>query len=162
MKIRKATKKDFKNFADLTNKLHSYITKIDYQGLEKESPKYREIAARYYFDQVDNNEGIIVFAENRNRIIGCGVAIVIEPDELTKVKYKEKYQKTGLIKDIFVEESYRKHGIGTKLIKKLENHLKNRGCKIIRLEVFTPNTAALKTYKDIGYQDRLLTMIKKL
>jgi len=45
---------------------------------------------------------------------------------------------------------------------KMEAYFKNSGCEYVYLDVFWPNTWAIDFYRKLGYQDRMLTMIKPI
>jgi ribosomal-protein-alanine acetyltransferase len=58
----------------------------------------------------------------------------------------------GHIITINVPPKYRRKGIGSKLIKEIENILKQKGISECQLEVREDNSAALKLYQSLGYQ----------
>ncbi|MDP4038891.1 MAG: GNAT family N-acetyltransferase [bacterium] len=162
MKIRKATEKDYGVFAELTEKNHSYIVGVDKWKMMKVGTGYKKLAAQNYIEDVKMHDGVILVAETKNKIIGCAVATLSVSSELIKTKYKKEYLKTGFIKNVFVEETFRGQGIGSKIVGELEKYLKEKGCPTVHLEVFAPNTNALKIYNNIGYQDHSRILIKIL
>lgn len=57
----------------------------------------------------------------------------------------------GTLWRLAVHPQYQKRGIGTKLVKGMENRLKSLGCKRIILLVDKSN-AAIKFYQKLGYK----------
>ncbi|RCJ28453.1 acetyltransferase [Nostoc minutum NIES-26] len=63
---------------------------------------------------------------------------------------------------LFVEPEHRRRGIGTALLRYLENWATQRGDRQIGLQVFQSNQAALNLYNQLGYQTQSLWMVKSL
>jgi len=57
----------------------------------------------------------------------------------------------GLIYHLAVSASYRRRGIGSKLMKEVEARLHAKGCIRCYLLVTTDNPEAMKYYKDLGW-----------
>lgn len=63
---------------------------------------------------------------------------------------------------IYVVPAHRRRGIGTTLMRYVENWATQRGDRQIGLQVFQSNQAALNLYKHLGYQTQSLWMVKSL
>jgi len=63
---------------------------------------------------------------------------------------------------LYVVPEHRRRGIGTALMRYVENWARNRGDRQIGLQVFESNTPALNLYNQLGYQTQSLLMIKSL
>ncbi|MBW4684392.1 MAG: GNAT family N-acetyltransferase [Komarekiella atlantica HA4396-MV6] len=63
---------------------------------------------------------------------------------------------------LYVVPEYRRQGIGTALMRYVENWAAQRGDHQIGLQVFQSNTPALNLYNQLGYQTQSLWMIKFL
>lgn len=63
---------------------------------------------------------------------------------------------------LYVVPEYRRRGIGTALMRYVENWAAQRGDRQIGLQVFQSNTPALNLYNQLGYQTQSLWMIKFL
>lgn len=63
---------------------------------------------------------------------------------------------------LYVEPEHRRRGIGTALLRYLENWAIQRGDRQIGLQVFQSNQAALNLYNQLGYQTQSLWMVKSL
>jgi ribosomal protein S18 acetylase RimI-like enzyme len=70
--------------------------------------------------------------------------------------------KDGIVLELVVEADYRKKGVGTMLMNKLEEYFRQNKCDASRVGVFLPNIKARRLYKKLGYRDRDVYMIKKL
>ena len=68
------------------------------------------------------------------------------------LKYSTIYDRIE-IDNIFVEENYRRKGIGNKLLIELINLAKNRNKNEIILEVNDKNEAAIKLYEKNGFKN---------
>ena len=63
---------------------------------------------------------------------------------------------------LYVVPEHRRRGIGTALMRYVENWATCRGDRQIGLQVFESNTAALNLYNHQGYQTQSLWMVKSL
>jgi len=68
----------------------------------------------------------------------------------------------GRIEHIFVDEKYRGHGLGKKLMLAAEEHFKGHGIKKMKLTVTSDNKAAVSLYHGIGYKTKRFVMEKDL
>lgn len=59
------------------------------------------------------------------------------------------YLKSMYVEVFWIEEHYRRKGIGTELLKKVENHAKEVGCTFIHLDTFS--FQAIDFYKKFDY-----------
>ncbi|MBW4501182.1 MAG: GNAT family N-acetyltransferase [Scytonema hyalinum WJT4-NPBG1] len=63
---------------------------------------------------------------------------------------------------LYVVPEHRQRGIGTGLMRYVEDWARARGDHQIGLQVFQSNTAALNLYNQLGYQTQSLWMVKSL
>ncbi|WP_407674276.1 GNAT family N-acetyltransferase [Nodularia harveyana] len=63
---------------------------------------------------------------------------------------------------LYVVPAHRRRGVGTALMKYVENWAIHRGDRQIGLQVFPSNPAALHLYNHLGYQTQSLWMLKSL
>jgi len=75
---------------------------------------------------------------------------------------EQKKNKPGVIAELFVRGNNQRTGIGSQLLKTMEDYFKKKECTIIRLEVFAPNKMARSFYLKHGYQDRAIIVSKDL
>lgn len=68
--------------------------------------------------------------------------------------YSLEYQgRDAFIDEIYIQESYRGQGVGTKVFQFVEGVCPSLGIKALHLEVERQNTAAQGFYQKIGFQD---------
>ncbi|MBR8839587.1 MAG: GNAT family N-acetyltransferase [Stigonema ocellatum SAG 48.90 = DSM 106950] len=63
---------------------------------------------------------------------------------------------------LYVVPEHRRRGIGTALMRYVENWARTKGDHQIGLQVFESNTPALNLYNQLGYQTQSLWMVKSL
>ncbi len=65
------------------------------------------------------------------------------------------------VTELVVSKSSRANGVGSVLLKAMEDYLKSVGCEDILLAVFAYNNKAIDFYKKHGYHMRMIDMTKK-
>ncbi|MDQ3041215.1 MAG: GNAT family N-acetyltransferase [Acidobacteriota bacterium] len=70
----------------------------------------------------------------------------------------------GYLEGWFVEEKYRKHGIGRKLVKAAEHWARQKGCAEMASDSEIGNDLSLQAHQNLGYQEtsRLVHLRKDL
>ncbi|HSA83505.1 MAG TPA: GNAT family N-acetyltransferase [Patescibacteria group bacterium] len=68
----------------------------------------------------------------------------------------------GWVLELFVEESYRKHGVGKQLIDEAAKVFQAQGITHLKLDVSTHNNNALKFYEDNGFENHVAILYKKI
>lgn len=63
---------------------------------------------------------------------------------------------------LYVVPEHRRRGIGTALMRYVEDWARTRGDRQIGLQVFQSNKSALNLYNNLGYQTQSLWMVKSL
>lgn len=79
-------------------------------------------------------------AEFNNKVIGYIISII-----------RKNY--LGHIISIAVDPLYRRTGIASKLMEKIEDHLRRKGIFVLRLEVKVSNLSARKFYLKLGFKE---------
>ena len=67
----------------------------------------------------------------------------------------------GEIDSVFVEESYRGQGIGTKLIRTILDWMEEKEARRIKIHVLEVNQQAFKLYRALGFETRQLEMLRR-
>ncbi|AIQ58544.1 GNAT family N-acetyltransferase [Paenibacillus borealis] len=101
---------------------------------------------------INRNEWIAV-AEISGRIVGFGCA-----QSLYSFCYDEPY---GEITELYVEEAARRQGIAIALISCLEENLRKRGVRSMRVLTGRRNAAAIRTYEHCNYVKDDEQMLKR-
>lgn len=101
-------------------------------------------------------ENTVVFvAELDGKIVGYSLGWVSQP-----WSYKGK---RGYICDCFVDEPYRRRGIGRKLVEAILNWFMSRGVDCVEADVYSNNTPSLAMFRSLGFEEiskRLRLIIK--
>ena len=160
MNIREYNQNDIEQIKNLLVQLQDYIIKMDKYNLNILSPKYREEYFEYMLNDCISNEGKIFVAEYENKIAGFVAGFVQNYDERDKLDYA--CLKKGIVYELVVDQNFRNDGIGGLLLDKIENYFKNIKCEFIQIDVFVYNQVAEHFYKKKGYENRMLTMFKKV
>ncbi len=137
-----------------------YLVKLDpMQRLRKQSG-YGEHTLTKTIQEIEENNGVFYVALDGDTIIGfsCGIVEKQSPEIFLGVIPSTQ----GRIIELYVDKKYRGKGIGTTLMKKVETYLKQKGCEVVKVEVFAPNDLAKNLYEKLGYEARDIDNIKKL
>lgn len=144
---------------DLFVELQEHLVNIDKEKYNIITSQYREIYFSKTLDEVKKYEGKIFLYKENNHIVGLIVGIV-NNDALDN--YDFKAPKRGRVSELIVSKSCRSKGIGEKLLKAMEEHLKALGCQDILIGVFGYNERAIKFYEKMGYHTRMIEVTKKI
>jgi ribosomal protein S18 acetylase RimI-like enzyme len=145
IKIVNATIEDYDNFLGVFKEIEEYHRVNAPWKFQKPEP---ELFPRDYFHKVIADEkGIFFLAKDNAEIIGYLIA------------YKEKSPDRSMLKprkyihvdDLSVRSDYRKKGIGTLLMDKLEELAKKNKIYEMELNVWCFNKGAIKFYENKGY-----------
>ncbi len=155
MNIEKFTLKDLESIKLLLEKNLRFHTEIDPLKIRNFSVEKVENDFNKFQSRI-NTEGFCCYvAKDSDKIIGFGYAYVDSFDGEGKCD-------TGKISKVYIDSDYRGKGIGSEIMKFLEDSLIGLGCKKIDLSVFAPNKTAHDIYLKRGYKDRFIEMTKVL
>ena len=160
MKIIEYEEKYLENVKDLLVKLEEYIISIDKDNLDRIHPDYRNLMAIKDLNEVTENEGKCYLAVENNDVIGLIMGIIPSYDKYDYLDYK--CPKRGIITELVVSKNNRSNGVGTKLIRKLEDYFKSKSCEYVLVDVFAYNDIGNNFYNKNGYHNRMYTSIKKI
>lgn len=160
MKIIEYEEKYLENVKDLLVKLEEYIISIDKDNLDRIHPDYRNLMAIKDLNEVKENEGKCYLAVENNNVIGLIMGIIPSYDKYDYLDYK--CPKRGIITELVVSKNNRSNGVGTKLIRKLEDYFKSKSCEYVLVDVFAYNDIGNNFYNKNGYHNRMYTSIKKI
>ena len=139
--------------------LQEYIAQIDKEGYNIITEHFKKLYFQKTMEEINSYNGKIFLASQNEKIVGLIIGIVNNEEENT---YDFKDPKRGRITELIVSQKYRTSGIGQILLNKMEEYLKNIGCKAILIECFAYNSNALKFYQKNSYFNRTIEMMKKL
>ena len=142
---------------DLLVELQEYIVDLDKEKYNIITKEYRELYFKEKMEEMEKYNGKIYLYEENGKILGLVMGIITNEETDT---YDFKAPKRGRVTELIVDKKARLNGIGNKLLDKIEEYLKSKGCKAILIEVFGYNENALKFYDKNGYRTRLVDVIK--
>jgi len=153
MQIREATKDDEPKIKELIEKLHAF--EMPMEELYASRPDTAERNMRFFKRMIKNDNGTIFVAEVDNQIVGYAVCWIAK-----RPPYLYKVDRIGYISDVFVEEQYRRRGIGSALLGKILEWFKNKNIKYVELSVLVKNEKAIKFYEKHGFKVYSLNLRK--
>lgn len=143
MKIYKVTPEDIYWIATLWKKLSDYHK--NFTDYISPSIGWRQWIIRIYNEDINRKDRLILVAKDRLKPVGFIRA------EIRKTVELYKYNLSGYISDLYVEEEYRGLGIAEKLVNGVVNWLIKMGIYSLRLSVSSENINALKFYNKLGF-----------
>ena len=160
MDIREFQLTDLDGVLSLMSMFNQYIQSID----NRHRTDYKLGSSEYFthkmIDLNQKKQGAIYVAYDDNKLVGFISGHVDEQDEEERMETIPA--SPGMVDELFVRDDYRGQKIGKKLLEKMENYLRSKGCDIVRFAVFAPNTMARDFYKHQGYNERIIYMLKEL
>ncbi len=145
---------------DLLVELQEYLVEIDDWNTQILCEKYRKESFNIDIRKVNEQEGKIYLAVEKEKIIGLIIGVIEIRDEIDKIT--NDCGKTGNVIELIVKKDARGTGIGNKLLKKIEEYFKAVNCIRINIEVFGPNINAHNFYYKNGYIDRDIIVSKQI
>lgn len=113
------------------------LYEIEKESFEKEAFSKQQIA-----HLLTNRNSIGLIAKENDQIVGFVIGMI----------YVERNSLTGHILTIDVSPTCRRKGIGSKLLREIEEIFKKNKVQACRLEVRENNVAALNLYQKFGYK----------
>ena len=144
-KIRKATLNDINVIVELHKELVDYHRKID--KYYKPGSKTRKGFRKYLLEIIRKRKIKILVAETDNKIVGYFIGTIEKPRPSVVPK------RIGKITDAFVEEKYRRFGIGRAMFNELIQWFKKNKIKHIELRVDSRNEIGIKAWQKLGFKE---------
>ena len=160
MLIREFKNNDIEQIKDLLDELQEYVIEIDKFNLNIISSKYRDKYFDYMLEDCNTQQGKIFVAEEDNQIVGFIAGFVQTYDERDKLDYT--CPKKGIVAELIVNKTSRSKGAGNLLLNKMEDYFKSSNCEYVQIDVFAYNNIAKNFYYKNNYEERMLTLFKKL
>ncbi|MDD5103770.1 MAG: GNAT family N-acetyltransferase [Candidatus Peribacteraceae bacterium] len=159
--IRLYRREDHENLIHLIVQLQEHIASLDPYHRQKSGSDFdAEAYVKKTLKKVQEEHGAIFVAKTDGEISGCIIGCIPEPSDADML---ESYPvKEGSILELIVAEKSRGSGLGSELMKVMEEYFLKCGCKFSRVACFAPNADAHIFYKKYGYGDRNIDMLKRL
>lgn len=129
----------------------NYITDIEIEmnialDINHISEKASEILEQQLEHLIKSKNAAVIAARIDGKLVGYAI-VVIEGD-------------VADFWDLVVKKEYRNMGVGSSLIKEVENYAKQKGCVAIKLDVNLQNVNAIRLYEKFGYRKVSYIMMK--
>ncbi|MBE5746428.1 MAG: GNAT family N-acetyltransferase [Clostridiales bacterium] len=160
MEIIEYTNEYTEEIKDMLVGLQNHIAKIDDFKLNIMTNEYREEYFKFAYKMNIESGGKFFIAKENDEVLGFIACSITEYEDIAKVSYK--CPKKGVITELFVKETARRKGVANALILKAEEYLKSINCEFVELDVFANNKNAYKLYKRNNFNERVISMLKKL
>ena len=115
-----------------------------------------EVISKEYFENLIRNEEIYV-AKLEDEIVGY-IIFNIKEKENPSMRYRKQLN----IDAICVDEKCRGKGIGTKLLERIKEIAKLKGCTDLYLTVNRENEKAIKVYEKFGFKIKNIAYMMKI
>jgi GNAT superfamily N-acetyltransferase len=114
---------------------------------------------RQMLEAASGPDGVVLVAEDKGRIVGFASGQVEtrkERERLAVIEYRN-----GAVPELYVSPEWRRRGLGSALLARLDEHFRARGCQASVIEVFAPNVGARDFYGRLGYEERDIWLCKR-
>ena len=139
--------------------LQEYIVSIDPYHFNIIGDDYKDKIYEKDMNCVLKNDGKIYLAIEDNKVIGMILGIIEKPEY--DFDYERK-TKVGHVLELIVTKKVRNNGVGSKLLKRMEEYFFNKDCYTINIDVFGYNIQGRKFYEKNGYHARMVNMSKQI
>lgn len=160
MEIKEINAQHYEQVKDLLVELQKFIIQIDKYNLHILSKEYREKYFDYMLKDCKENQGKVFVAIDNEKVVGMISGFIVSYDERDKLDYS--CPKKGMIAELIVTKDCRSEGIGAKLLQKMEWYFKKMDCDFCKIDVFAYNEQGKRFYYKNGYEDVVVTVLKKL
>ncbi len=115
----------------------------------------------YLEELVTERDGRIYVAQSAKDLLGFLVCF-IERLDAGDLHVHAREREYGYISDLYVSPGARGRGVGSALMKADEQHFRDRGLSVIKVNTLADNRAAIEFYRAIGYGFYEITLEKRL
>jgi ribosomal protein S18 acetylase RimI-like enzyme len=153
--IRKATPDDAPALGRLGALLVAVHHAFDADRFIAPGPGTERGYGRFLVSQIDNEEAIILVAEEDGAVVGYVYAGLEGPD------WMALRGPVGVIYDIIVDPERRQEGIGGLLLQAILKALADRRAPRVVLFTATPNTVAQRLFAAVGFRSTMVEMTRE-
>lgn len=159
-KILKYSQENFQNLVLLMEKLQDYIVEIDPLKLNIRTHSYWNRYTRSLVEKIMFNQWIIYLLYDEQKCIWCIAWIILPSND--EWAYELKKEKMWEILELYVDGEYRWKRLWKQLMQKIEEYFKEKNCKYLFVDVFSPNINAYEFYEKMWYYSRMQTLVKEI
>jgi ribosomal protein S18 acetylase RimI-like enzyme len=151
---------DEQQMVALFDEFQDYIVGLDPLHLIRRLPGYGQTYLAKTLQKVSDHDGKFLLAVDDKTVIGF-VMGTIKSRHGNELLEETPYT-YGEVVELYVAARYRGTGIGTQLMRHIEDYFAKKNCAVVFIEVFAPNTNAQNFYKKHGYGVRDVFLSKEL
>ena len=152
--IRRAKQRDIETIQEFGSKLLNYERNNFDSSLDSDWA-FSDEAKIKYLDAIQNK--YVSIAEADGRPIGFLIGSIIEPKTSDARQIKQAY-----LQNLYVDEDFRKTGIGKDLVENFKEYCRNEGVKRLNVSVLAANEVAVNFYNIVGFKPRSLNLSQEL
>ncbi len=120
---------------------HEFCTRLEY-NLDW---TYSEAGLKYFQKRVTSDSAIVLVAEVEGNVVGYILAFI------NSYTFR-KVNPIAEVENMFIDEEYRRSGIGSKLMAELKKIAKERGVRRLKVEAVAQNAKAINFYRSCGFE----------
>jgi ribosomal protein S18 acetylase RimI-like enzyme len=109
--------------------------------------------------RVRGDQGVFLVAETGADIVGVLAGYVHQARDLL---VDPAFDRSGYISDLFVNDAWRRRGVGTALMRAFEQIMRGNGLQWLSVCVKSRNTMAREAYRSHGFDDYETILTKRL
>ena len=147
--VRQARESDVSAIRHLEKQLINFERPYDSDIREGEDISYYNLEKLLASDNI-----YLVVAEVDEQIVGCAFGEVIKSLDWAKSNF------IGHIRMVYIEEVYRKHGVGKAIFVELKEWFREKKIENVFIEFYQKNINAFEAYKKLGFSS--YTMVMKM
>jgi GNAT superfamily N-acetyltransferase len=150
--VRPAEADDVEQIGAMWKKLVAYHRDLD-DRLPTADENGDKFYARRIVERLDDTHSRTFVAEHAGQLIGFTLGVIV--DMVPEMFLQET---GGFLADIFVEEAYRRHGVGYKLVESLAEWFQSRGVVHMEWYVAARNESARQFWLAVSGRDVMIRM----
>ena len=158
--IRKYRIKYRKEAEELLILLQEHLVQVDGEQVQRMMPDYPDRYLDLVLTRVEKNSGIFLIALDDDAVIGLAAGIMEEKDDVDRLTNRCPIR--GKMIELIVRPEWRGHGAGSALFRAMESFFTAQRCEFITIDVFAPNSGALRFYEKRGYRPRNIEIYKRI
>ncbi len=152
MTIRRMRPEDVDAVARLWEALVAYHRQLD-TSLPPAAPQGARRYARRLLDRIDDPMSRVLVADVDGTVVGYVLGVIVD---LTPEMFMQ--DASGFLADIYVDESYRRSGVGRALVTELVDWFRQKGVHYFEWHVAARNEDSIAFWRSLGGREVMLRM----
>ncbi len=154
MNIRKAEPNDIEEIRQLNHRL--FLHDLPYDPRLNIGWPLEDFGEVYFKKRISGETGVCFVAEEGGRLVGYATGHVESEIDSTDTILRCE------LDNIYVEDAYRRSGVGRHLVSELDNWCKERGAKNMLVIAYAGNLDAIQFYESYGFKPFALKLERDL